>query len=96
MTTIDWSKERVLTFKEAAASLPQLRGRKVHVGTVYRWSSRGLRGVRLETIRIGGTVCTSREALQRFFARLSGDAVTEPRPSVAQEMVQRALEKEGF
>jgi hypothetical protein len=27
--------------------------------------------VRLESIRVGGTLCTSREALERFFARLA-------------------------
>ena len=31
----------------------------------------GCRGVVLETIQVGGTRCTSREALQRFFENLS-------------------------
>jgi hypothetical protein len=30
-----------------------------------------VRGIRLEVIRVGGTLCTSVEALQRFFERLA-------------------------
>ncbi len=37
---------------------------------LYRWATEGLRGVHLETIQVGGTLCTSIEALQRFFERL--------------------------
>jgi len=41
-------------------------GKRVHISAVYRWVQRGIKGVRLEAIRIGGTTYTSREALQRF------------------------------
>ncbi len=74
---IDIQKEEVVSFSEAAKRLPRRRaGKKPHVATLYRWASRGLRGSHLETIQIGGTMCTSVEALQRFFGRLS--APTEP------------------
>ena len=39
------------------------------------WARNGIRGVRIETIRVGGTLCTSLEALQRFFDRLSATGV---------------------
>jgi hypothetical protein len=52
------------------------RTRRINISTVYRWSTRGLRRVVLETIQIGGTRCTSEAALVRFFHRLS--ARTEP------------------
>lgn len=69
---IDHRIEEVRSFPDAAAGLPRCRGgKKVNVATLYRWASHGCRGVRLETIQIGGTRCTSREALQRFFDRLS-------------------------
>ena len=65
--------ETVLTFAQAADTLPRRRrGRKAHISTLYRWATAGCKGVVLETIQIGGTRCTSREALQRFFERLSG------------------------
>lgn len=68
---IDVFQEHILTFSEATRLLPRRRaGRKPHVSTCYRWATRGLRGICLETIQVGGTTCTSREALQRFFERL--------------------------
>jgi len=72
---IDISTETVLTLSAAAKSLPERRrGSSPHVATLYRWAQRGVKDVRLETIQIGGTLCTSTEALQRFF-----DALSEPR-----------------
>ena len=41
-------------------------GKRVHVNAIYRWVRAGVRGVKLETIAIGGTLATSVEALQRF------------------------------
>ena len=71
-TEDDITRECVLSFAEAAKQLPLRRGgRRVHVATLYRWASAGLRGVRLETLRVGGTLCTSLKALQRFFDALS-------------------------
>ena len=36
--------------------------------TLYRWSKRGVSGVRLETLLIGGILYTSEQAIQRFIA----------------------------
>jgi hypothetical protein len=69
---IDTTAESLLSLAQAADELPRRRrGRKTNVSTLYRWSQSGCRGVRLETVQIGATRCTSREALQRFFERLS-------------------------
>lgn len=71
---IDLENETVLSLTEAAKQLPRRRaGKRPHVATLYRWANRGLRGIQLETIQVGGTLCTSAEALQRFFERLSSD-----------------------
>lgn len=65
---IDTATEAVLTLAQAAAELPRRRrGRKTHVSTLYRWTVSGCRGIILESIQIGATRATSREALQRFF-----------------------------
>ena len=64
---IDISIESLLTLREAAA---QLHGRP-HISTIARWVSRGVRGVHLETVRIGGRTYTSTEALSRFAAACS-------------------------
>ena len=50
---------------------PRPNGRRVHISAVYRWMSRGVRGVRLESVKVGGSTYTSVEALQRFADRLS-------------------------
>ena len=69
---IDPKAEELLTLKDAAQILPRhRRGRKPHFGTLWRRVTSGLKGVKLETIRVGGPLCTRPEALQRFFRRLS-------------------------
>ena len=75
---IDAFQETVLSLSQAAKRLPKIRpgGKKIHVCALYRWMLGGLEGgdgtrVYLETIKVGGTCCTSIEALQRFFDRLS-------------------------
>ncbi|MBK8975073.1 MAG: DUF1580 domain-containing protein [Planctomycetes bacterium] len=67
---IDVEQESILTLAEAARYLPiRRRGKPVHVNTLRRWASRGLRGQRLETVLVGGVRCTSKEALGRFIVR---------------------------
>lgn len=80
---IDLSNENVVSLTEAAKRLPVRRaGKRPHVATLYRWAGRGLRGVKLETIQVGGTMCTSTEALQRFFDQLSpSTGVPDKHPS---------------
>ena len=69
---IEHSKETLLSFPEASRRLPCGRaGRPTHPSTINRWAKAGLRGIRLETICVGGSRFTSIEALQRFFERLS-------------------------
>jgi hypothetical protein len=78
---IDSTLEELITLLQAAAELPhRRRGRKTHVSTVYRWGTDGCRGVILETLQCGATRCTSREALQRFFERLSSGGGNPPAP----------------
>lgn len=53
--------------------LPRGRnGRPLHRNTIFLWWHRGIRGVRLATIKIGGTRCTSVRALVAFFHQSSG------------------------
>jgi hypothetical protein len=80
---IDSRTEEILSLTEAARRLPIRRGgKRPHLSCLYRWTVSGCRGVVLESISIGGTRCTSAEALQRFFDRLSRKATTpiEPTP----------------
>ena len=87
---IDIASERPIPLTQATIHLPRRRrGRKAAVSTLHRWATRGLRGVVLETIRIGGTKCTSLQALQRFFDNLSA-AHTAPPAGRAQHRTDRA------
>ena len=68
-------------------------GSSLNVSTVFRWAQRGCRGMRLETIRIGGALCTSEDALKRFFARLSAPEGTIPElptPKQRQKQIDNA------
>jgi hypothetical protein len=70
---IDITTDPPITFAQAAALVPRRRrGRKASVSTLYRWAKPpGTRGIVLETIQVGGTLCTSVGALQRFFDLLT-------------------------
>jgi len=69
---IDPNQEELVSLTEAARLLPRRRGgKKAHCSCLYRWSTSGCKDVILETIQIGGTRCTSREALARFFEKLT-------------------------
>ena len=64
---IDIAKEKVIRLNEVPKILPGNRhGKKINIATVYRWAKRGSNGRWLETVRIGGLLYTSIEALQRF------------------------------
>ena len=86
-------KEQLITLADAAAMLPRRRaGRKPHVSTIYRWASRGLKGIVLETLVVGGTTCTSVDALQRFFDGLSQRIPNQPglQPKQIEMQLRRA------
>lgn len=63
--SIEIGTETVLSLTEAAKIAP---GRP-HLATIWRWCQRGVRGVKLETIVVGGRRFTTTEALERFIAR---------------------------
>jgi len=52
-----------------ASFLPKRRrGARVNASTFYRWSNGEVNGVRLATVQVGGTRCTSLSLLRQFFA----------------------------
>lgn len=89
---IDITNEAVFSLTEAAKSehLPRRRkGKRPHVATLFRWATRGCRGVVLESIQCGGTRCTSVEALQRFFERCTDP--TAPLSAVTSKAREREI-----
>ena len=86
------ANEEMLTLAEAAKLLPRGRsGGPIHVATLHRWSAGHNKfGARLETVRIGGVRYTSREALERFIAKLNGSEIVVSFTKCAGEKKKRA------
>ena len=88
---IDPNSESLLSLAEAASSLPRRRaGKRPHVSCIYRWTTSGCRGVVLESVQVGGTRCTSREALARFFQGLTQGGAADLPPVRTSAQRQRA------
>jgi hypothetical protein len=58
--------ESALTLTQTAAVIGEHTGRRPSSSTVWRWSLRGVRGKRLEVIRVGGTLYTTRQCISEF------------------------------
>ena len=99
---INIATENLLTLPDAAKRLPRRRrDRPVHVSTLYRWISRGVRGVRLEAVQIGGSLYVSQQSLQRFADCLtvvnSACASNQPkRAAPIETKIDEALDAAGF
>ena len=92
---INVAEEDLIAICDVPKQLPRrASGRRVHVSAVYRWISRGVRGVCLEAIKIGGTTYTSVEALQAF-AQHRSRADRPPSPSVARKRQMNRAEREA-
>ena len=89
--------EQMRPISRASADIP---GRP-HVSTLIRWSARGIRGIRLETVIVGGRRFTSLEAIHRFLEALNAThavaptSITERRKRKNMEIDER-LEIEGL
>jgi hypothetical protein len=89
--------EDLISFAEAADRLRRRNGKKTHVATVHRWASKGVRGIKLEFLQVGGVRCTTMAALERFFVRLSGNGTaTVSFAALSNPAVEAALDKEGI
>lgn len=68
---MDLKHEEVISLSDACRVIPPINGKKTHPSTIWRWCRKGIRGVCLEYVRVGRRMCTSREALGRFFKALA-------------------------
>lgn len=90
---IDPLNETVVSLHDAANLCPKRHGKKPHISCLYRWTSTGCRGEILESIQVGGTRCTSREALARFFRRLTENTKGAPAPSHTSAQRRKEIER---
>lgn len=74
-----------LTLTEVAKFIPGRRpGKRVSLGTIWRWCTQGLRkGIRLKSVLAGGQRCTTRQWVQEFI-----DAMTQEGQPQGQDRAQ--------
>jgi hypothetical protein len=86
--------EQLLSLRQAIVRIP---GRP-HLSTLFRWMNRGVRGVCLETVVVGGRRFTSAEAIQRFIRATNPSAMGQPFPrrTAEHEAARRRLDAEGM
>lgn len=80
---IDPTRDELLTLPEAARTLPRVGGKRPSCTTLWRWCCKGIGPdrIRLEHVRVGRRVVTTREALGRFMAataEAAADRLTPP------------------
>lgn len=97
--SIDAETEELIPFAEARTAFPG--GKRLSLATLHRWRLSGVRGVRLETLLVGGLRYTSTEAIARFIAAQNRDESPAPVLTASQRRVQaetanRLLEAAGI
>jgi hypothetical protein len=94
---IDINHEDLQLLGEACHTIPG----KPHVSTLIRWAMRGVRGIRLETVIVGGRRFTSVQAIERFLARLNEPHAVQP-PALSTRkhrrlsQIDEQLDREGL
>lgn len=87
---IDVTQHKLLTLSQAAR-FARSGNRSVAPSTIWRWYRKGIAGVKLETICLGGTRCTSAESLTAFFAAVTeAKSGEEPGTSTADGSASRS------
>lgn len=79
-TPSSFHDEPLMTIPQAATFIGRLTGKKPNVSTIWRWCLKGVRGVILESIRVGGQRFISQAALARFIEQSTARGSNDPRP----------------
>ncbi len=89
--TIDTQSETLVPINAAPLHIPT----RPHVATVWRWIQRGVRGVKLDTVLIGGKRYTSTEAIARFIGgtTAASDPTPNATPAARSKSRQEAIER---
>ncbi len=90
---IEIANEQLVPIRDVPKRLPpRSNGRRIHISAVYRWAQRGVRGMKLDTVKIGGTTYTSIEALQRFAGRQLLGPLDQPSTTTTPAARRRQIE----
>jgi hypothetical protein len=88
-----------ISLKEACKYFPGRTGEPLCLAAMYRWTTKGCRGVKLRTAQLGAVRCTREEWIEDFFEKLTEKAGTRdpmPTPSSRQQEVERELDAIGI
>lgn len=67
-------QEDVITLRQAARQFPKTR--RPHTQSLWRWARYGLRGTKLESLKIGHQIVTSKQAVTRFIEATQSQAAS--------------------
>jgi hypothetical protein len=90
--------DEYLPASEGVKLVPQPRpGKSIAVHTFIRWCRKGLKAsdgtiVKLEHLKIGGSIYTTREAISRFIARLNSNT-ERPEPGAGYAAAAAKLDR---
>ena len=76
--------ENMITLEDAAKLTPVPGGRSK--SSLYRWWRYGYNGVKLECRRVGRSLFTSRDAVERFAAKLAAAGAAVPAEAKTEEL----------
>lgn len=72
---LDLCTEDLITLNQACKEFPKPRGRNsISFPTVYRYTTKGRKGVVLESVKIGRDRLTTKQAVTRFLLRINSEA----------------------
>jgi len=92
---IDAFTDELLTMTEAAKACPEVGGKLPSTVTMWRWATKGRRGVKLEHVWIGRHMLTTETALNAFFNGIANapTVVREPPPQRATQQSEKQREQ---
>ncbi|MBP8300247.1 MAG: DUF1580 domain-containing protein [Planctomycetes bacterium] len=71
---VDPLRDRLLPLRKLGSWHKDRTGESLHRSVPYRWAQIGVGGIRLPTVRLGGTRYTSEEAIAWWTAAINGGA----------------------
>jgi hypothetical protein len=90
MFMIETIVERPIPLRKIPAAAIPGQGTSSFIPTpLHRWCLLGVRGIRLESVMVGGRRCTSIEALNRFFQAVTAAANGDRQPMAAGSRARR-------
>ena len=67
------TQQQYIPFSDVADRVQQLIGHRPHLGTIHRWATKGVKGVKLRSIYACGARRTTEEWIKDFFQSLSDE-----------------------